>query len=112
MKTCLAKDPDDGWQSASDLTRELKWIVETGAQAAASTAGAPAAGRGSRERVIAWTLSALFAAATIALGIPYLRRVSAIDASSIRFAIAPPQNVTLNGGNGQSYYAPDGRLIE
>src|SRR6266851_3255648 len=30
IKTCLAKDPDRRWQTASDLTRELKWIGEAG----------------------------------------------------------------------------------
>jgi serine/threonine protein kinase/Tol biopolymer transport system component len=28
IKTCLAKDADNRWQSAGDLTRELKWITE------------------------------------------------------------------------------------
>ena len=48
VKKCLAKDPDKRWQSASDLTDELKWIAE-----ASSQAGVPASvvvGR-SRERV-------------------------------------------------------------
>jgi eukaryotic-like serine/threonine-protein kinase len=26
VKTCLAKDPDDRWQTARDLSRELQWI--------------------------------------------------------------------------------------
>ena len=29
VSRCLAKDPDDRWQSASDLTRELRWINES-----------------------------------------------------------------------------------
>jgi len=29
VKTCLAKDPDDRWQTARDLTRELKWASES-----------------------------------------------------------------------------------
>src|SRR5258707_5007908 len=32
VKKCLAKDPDERWQSASDLAAELKWIAEGGSQ--------------------------------------------------------------------------------
>jgi len=32
VKTCLAKDPDERWQTASDLCRELKWISDGGSQ--------------------------------------------------------------------------------
>ncbi|MBZ5689841.1 MAG: serine/threonine protein kinase [Acidobacteriia bacterium] len=32
VKKCLAKDPDERWQSASDLAAELKWIAEAGSQ--------------------------------------------------------------------------------
>ena len=35
IKTCLAKDPDERWQTAGDLCRELKWIAESGASTAA-----------------------------------------------------------------------------
>src|SRR5688572_16158330 len=28
VRTCLAKDPDDRWQSAADVARELRWIAE------------------------------------------------------------------------------------
>jgi eukaryotic-like serine/threonine-protein kinase len=37
VKRCLAKDPDDRWQSASDLAGELKWIAEGGAPAPSQT---------------------------------------------------------------------------
>jgi serine/threonine protein kinase len=33
VKKCVAKDPDDRWQSARDLTDELRWITEGSAQA-------------------------------------------------------------------------------
>ena len=32
VKTCLAKDPDDRWQSARDLSRELRWASESSEQ--------------------------------------------------------------------------------
>jgi serine/threonine protein kinase/WD40 repeat protein len=37
VKTCLAKDPDERWQSAGDLARQLRWIAESGSQAPAIT---------------------------------------------------------------------------
>ena len=35
VKKCLAKDPDERWQTAGDLCRELKWIAEGGTPATA-----------------------------------------------------------------------------
>jgi len=49
VKTCLAKDPDGRWQTASDLTRDLKWIAEGGSEVtlapAAAATGIRALGR-------------------------------------------------------------------
>ena len=39
MRRCLAKDPDDRWQSAIDLASELKWIAQG---SAATFVGTPA----------------------------------------------------------------------
>jgi eukaryotic-like serine/threonine-protein kinase len=33
VQTCLGKDPDERWQTASDLKRELVWISKSGSQA-------------------------------------------------------------------------------
>ena len=33
IRHCLAKDPEDRWQTARDLMLELKWIAEPGSQA-------------------------------------------------------------------------------
>src|ERR1700730_14385940 len=56
VKKCLAKDPDERWQSASDLAAELHWISESGSQAGLPT-------RGVRERRtwerVGWLLAAL-----------------------------------------------------
>jgi serine/threonine protein kinase/Tol biopolymer transport system component len=36
VKKCLAKDPEERWQSASDLASELQWMAEGGSQASAA----------------------------------------------------------------------------
>jgi eukaryotic-like serine/threonine-protein kinase len=45
VKRCLAKETDERWQSANDLTNELKWIAESGWQL---TSAPPAAAKGIR----------------------------------------------------------------
>src|SRR5262249_13234720 len=42
VATCLAKDPDDRYQSARDLLRDMKWIAAGGDAAAASVTSPPA----------------------------------------------------------------------
>jgi eukaryotic-like serine/threonine-protein kinase len=41
VKKCLAKDPDERWQSASDLASELSWILASGSQSAVSASALP-----------------------------------------------------------------------
>jgi len=62
VRRCLAKDPDERWQSASDLAAELRWIAEEGSRASVTVAeasGLPFA------RLAPWLLAAAatFAAA-------------------------------------------------
>ena len=58
IQVCLAKDPDERWQSAGDLWKELRWIAEGGSQT-----GAPIAHvvRRSRRRPIAWIVASVLA---------------------------------------------------
>jgi Tol biopolymer transport system component len=48
VKTCLAKDPEERWQSAADVARELKWIAEGSQSAAAVPVATP------RPRALLW----------------------------------------------------------
>jgi len=57
IKKCMAKLPDERWQSASDLASELKWIADSGSQAGVS-ASVPA--RRSRWERASWLLAASF----------------------------------------------------
>ena len=40
LKKCLAKQPEERWQSASDLASELKWVGENGSHTTSAVAGA------------------------------------------------------------------------
>ncbi len=84
VKTCLAKDPDDRWQSAGDIATQLKWIAEGSAAAIPSRI---AGGRKSREG-LAWVIAALaIIAAALAVIVP--RRPRAPEELT-RFTILPP----------------------
>jgi serine/threonine protein kinase/Tol biopolymer transport system component len=61
---CLAKDPDERWQSASDLASELNWIAEEGSRAA----GVHIRTGHSRWERLSWLLAGTFFLLTIAAG--------------------------------------------
>jgi serine/threonine protein kinase len=65
VKKCLAKDPDERWQSASDLASELQWIVEGGTQA--RDARRVSTWHKKRER-LSWLLAATFFLLMVAAG--------------------------------------------
>ena len=53
VKICMAKDPDERWQSASDAMLELKWVVKIGSTGPRASETSIAARTSARER-IAW----------------------------------------------------------
>ncbi|HZM69327.1 MAG TPA: protein kinase [Candidatus Cryosericum sp.] len=57
VRTCLAKDPEERWQSAADLRRELAWIGE------GPPAAAPAASASPRRARLPWIAAAVAALA-------------------------------------------------
>jgi Tol biopolymer transport system component/predicted Ser/Thr protein kinase len=86
VRTCLAKDPEDRWQSAHDVAGQLKWIGE------GSQAGVPAqvaSRRKSRER-IAWGLVAVLSLLTAASVAGYLARAPKA-APVLRSSIQTPE---------------------
>jgi eukaryotic-like serine/threonine-protein kinase len=82
---CLAKDPDERWQSAGDVMRELKWIAEAGSRASVPS---PTATRSGRREQIAWAGLAIVAAVATALGLLISR--AAPIAPEMRVDIATP----------------------
>ena len=109
VQRCLAKSPDDRWQSAGDLRSELEWIAGAG-----SMAGVPvpiAARRVHRER-LAWLGTGLAAVLLLALSVwvvVHLRHEPAAPAE-VRFQIPAPDKLNF------FYYelpavSPDGERI-
>jgi eukaryotic-like serine/threonine-protein kinase len=107
VKACLAKDPDDRFQTAHDVKLQLEWIVEGG-----SAVGLPApvaARRKSRER-LAWALvpvAALAAAAATLLVI----RLRSEPPRVVRSSLLPPEKATFAFDFGPMALSPDGRRV-
>ena len=88
IETALAKDPEDRWQSAADVARELHWVsrASTGALTAR-----PARSWRKYVPAVGWLVAAVFA---LALLLRPAVRVDAPVRQPIRFEIPPPQNAT------------------
>ncbi|HET6372276.1 MAG TPA: protein kinase [Candidatus Polarisedimenticolia bacterium] len=91
VKRCLAKEPDDRWQSAGDLASELKWIAESDAQG--HGAAGVVAPRRVWERV--WMgASLVLGAAVVTMSALLLTRTSP-GQPALRSTILPPVGVQL-----------------
>src|SRR5467141_40966 len=103
VRICLAKDPDERWQTAQALAGELKWIAEGGSQMGAP---APAVARRKSTERWAWTaagLLGLLAAASIGR----LLTTRDLPREPTRFIIAPPSGMALAWPR----ISPDGRTV-
>jgi Tol biopolymer transport system component/predicted Ser/Thr protein kinase len=104
VKTCLAKDPEDRFQTAHDAKLQLEWIAEGGSQAGLP---APLVARRKNREKLAWAVAAvgILAAAVATFG--YVRRAPSPPLMA-RFDIAPPEDLTSID---TPRVSPDGRLI-
>jgi len=66
VTTCLAKEPDDRWQTARDLMRELKWVADGGASLdSGARSASSAAPRSPWPRAVPWALAGALGIALI-----------------------------------------------
>ncbi|HMA18255.1 MAG TPA: protein kinase, partial [Thermoanaerobaculia bacterium] len=104
VRTCLAKDPDDRWQTAHDIAVQLKWIAEG---SSAGVVGRPAAPR--RER-LAWGAFAVAAIATLVLGV-LVAGQRREPLRIFRSSILPPENTRFEFRGSPMVISPDGRQV-
>ena len=112
VKICLAKDPDERFQSAHDVKLQLEWICEAGSQAGVH---APVvAHRKNRER-IAWAIGALMTILAVLSAIGFIARAPQ-PARAIISEISPPANTrfaffALRTTGGSPVLSPDGQRL-
>ena len=93
VRTCMAKDPDERWQTAHDVKLQLQWIAEAGSQAGIP---APVAARRKTSQRAAWMIAAVAAAAAIALAAAFLLRAPAPAIHPLRVSILAPDQHTFD----------------
>ena len=108
VRTCLAKDPEDRFQTAHDAKLQLQWIAEGGSQAGLP---APVVARRKNREKLAWAVAG---AAIVAAGLAtagYLRRAPAAAVKVSAFLLPPEKtDFDLSGVNcGSLTISPDGQ---
>jgi len=89
---CLAKDPDERWQSAGDVRRELTWAISSGRAAPPLAPGAPR-----RFGRLGWVSAAALGVALLVTVPPALRQWMSTtpSPSAVRFEVSPPEDTTF-----------------
>jgi eukaryotic-like serine/threonine-protein kinase len=110
VRTCLAKNPDDRFQTAHDVVLGLRWIRDDVSQ---TEVAAPAARRPAARERIAWIVAAVAILGTLAAAYA-LRRRGGGNRETFTAAIVPPAGTqfVLTGDYGSSaVVSPDGSRL-
>jgi len=106
-QTCLAKDPDERFQSVHDVKLQLKWIAEGGSQAGVP---APVAARRKNREKLAWSLMAVFAVIAAAFSVWAYARPRGTGARPVLAFVPPPRDtrfLAFGFGSGPAVVSPD-----
>jgi serine/threonine protein kinase len=99
-RRCLAKDPEDRWQTAHDLALKLRWIAEGGL----ATSPPTIARRPDTRAALLLGVSLLVLAATALPAFLYLRRPDTAEAFQFRVPVAGLNDADIA-------LSPDGQMI-
>jgi eukaryotic-like serine/threonine-protein kinase len=111
VRTCLAKDPEERWQSAGDVAKELRWVGE-GSSAGLAAPAVVSSRRRLRER-LAWIAAVGAAAAATWLAVAGPRRPAETRAP-IQASLPPPRGAEfqfIGPGAGSLTVSPDGKFL-
>ena len=106
VETCLAKDPEERWQTAHDVKLQLQWLAEAGSQAAVPV---PVTIRQRTREYTAWTAAAVALVAALLLAVVYFRRPPPEAARVLRSSLLPPPNFSFEPYN--FTVSPDGTRL-
>jgi Tol biopolymer transport system component len=104
IKTCLAKDPEQRFQTAHDIKLQLEWIAEGGSQAGLP---APVIARRKNREKLAWAVAAVAALAAAGLGFGFWKRAPK-PPRVVRFEIAIPPGISAIDA---PKISPDGKTL-
>ena len=115
VTTCLAKKPDERWQSAGDVGRQLTWITEGGSQpSVAASATAVPQRAGWRQAVPLAAVSAAVAALIVGVAVWNLTRPSPAQPRPLaQFVLLTPTDgpVRRAGNLSKVAISPDGTSV-
>jgi serine/threonine protein kinase len=105
---CLAKDPDERWQTARDVVRQLKWLRSHPANSPTANTGI----QESRSKKVA--MAGLIAALLLIIAAAgvytfYLREGPSLPL--VRFYVMEPEDGTFTGDPPRFSVSPDGRYV-
>jgi Tol biopolymer transport system component len=108
VKTCLAKDPEDRWQSAGDVAKELKWIAEGSQAQLLAPAAAPRRSRlGVGAAIVAFALGCLVAGFGIRWLLGRQPRLETPKPTWLSILVAPDTPISAYGAH-RVVLSPDG----
>ena len=91
IRACLAKDPEDRWQSAGDVAKELRWVGD-GSISGTGPAAIPATPRRRVARVLPWVIAGLLLLATLFLGKQLMQARRSQDGPVYSYILPPEKN--------------------